>query len=135
MRMVMTAVSVMALLAGTPPAGAAEPAGTVEICRPPGIVSITDGQLIALPVGFIFADTGDAGDRNGPDGRHRMVRLTLRQGVTIAARARCGSGQAAVTANPNGFVISPGEDRIYRPSGSFTGNIPEVVARVMTEFR
>jgi hypothetical protein len=133
-RIIMAATAIV-MTAGTISPVAAQPAGTVEVCRPPGIVSITDGRPIALPSGFQFSDTGDARERDASGSGYRFVRLALQQPLTIAANARCATGRAVVTTNPSGFPITPREHRTYRPGGAFSGPMPEIVAIVAAEFR
>ncbi len=131
-----TAWTMMALLlAGTAPALAAGEAGTIVVCRKPGITSMTDGQPIGLPTGAIFADLSDERDRNPNGDTYRPVRLRLLQPLQIAAAVRCGSARAEVSVNPRGFRVGPGEHRAYEISGHFAGPIPELVAHVGDDFR
>lgn len=130
------ALTIMALLlAGIAPAGAVGEAGTIEVCRKPGVASITDGKPIDLPAGSIFADLSDDRDRNPNGDTYRPVRLRLLQPLEIGASARCGSGRAEVYANPNAFNVAPGEHRAYGLSGHFAGMFPEVVIHVVGNFR
>jgi hypothetical protein len=123
------------LLAGIAPALAVGEAGTIVVCRKPGVTSITDGQPIGLPAGAIFADLSDERDRNPNGDTYRPVRLRLLQPLQIGAAARCGSARAEVSVNPRGFRVGPGEHRAYEISGHFSGPIPELVAHVGDDFR
>jgi hypothetical protein len=124
-----------ALMAGTMPSVAVAQSGQLQICRSPGIRSITDGQPITLPPGFQFADTADIRDRDPPENSYRPVRLALLQPVTIGAQARCAMGPATVVTNPREFPVGPDQHRLYSPAGIFTGAMPEVRAMAMTGFR
>ncbi len=123
------------LLAGTASAVAVGEAGTIEACRKPGIVSITDGKPIDLPAGAIFADYADARDRNPNGDTYRPVRLRLLQALEIGASARCALARAEVYVNPKAFNIGPAEHRAYELSGHFSGPIPDVVVHVVDTFR
>jgi hypothetical protein len=131
-----TAWTVMALLLwGIAPALAADGAGTIEACRKPGVVSVTDGKPINLPAGSSFADVADVRDRNPNGDTYRPVRLRLLQALEIGAAARCGSARAVISLNPNALKVGPGEHRAYGLSGHFAGPIPEVVAYAVDDFR
>ena len=131
-----TALTVTALLlAWIAPAGAEGEAGTIEACRKPGVVTITDGKPIELPAGSIFADVSDDRDRNPNGDTYRPVRLRLLQPLEIGASARCGLGRAEIYTNPKAFTVAPGEHRAYGPSGHFAGSMPEVVVHVVGNFR
>jgi hypothetical protein len=131
-----TAWTVVALMLwGIAPALAAGGAGTIEACRKPGVVSITDGKPINLPAGSSFADVADIRDRNPNGDTYRPVRLRLLQALEIGAAARCGSARAEISANPNSFRIGPGEHRAYGLSGHFAGSMPELLAHVVDDFR
>jgi hypothetical protein len=133
--MTRTLTVLTALLAVIAPATAMAATGTVQACRKAGIVSLTDGKAIALPVGSVFADLSDARDRNPSGDSYRPVRLRLLQPLGIAASARCGSAQAEVSVNSKAFRIGPGEHRVYGISGAFSGPIPEVAVYVTDDFR
>ena len=122
-------------LAAVAPAAALGEAGTVEVCRKPGIASITDGKPIDLPAGSMFADVADARDRNPSGDSYRPVHLRLLQALQIAASARCASARAEVFINPKAFAVGPAEHRVYGISGTFAGIFPEVVAHVVADFR
>jgi len=66
---------------------------------------------------------------------HRHVRLVLQQPMTIPAAARCATGQAAVSDNPQGFPVAPDQHRIYQFSGGFHGSMAELVGTVKSAFR
>jgi len=55
--------------------------------------------------------------------------------MTIPAAARCATGQAAVSDNPQGFPVSPDQHRIYQFSGGFHGSMAELVGTVKSAFR
>jgi hypothetical protein len=131
-----TAWTIMAIvLAGIAPAWAVGEAGTIEACRKSGVASISDGRVIDLPAGSIFADVSDERDRNPNGDTYRPVRLRLLQPLEIGASARCGSGRAEIYTNPKAFNVGPGEHRAYGPSGQFSGTMPEVVVHVVGNFR
>jgi hypothetical protein len=131
-----TALTMIALLlAGSAPALAAGEAGTIVVCRKPGITSITDSQPIGPSAGAVFADLADDRDRNPSGDTYRPVRLRLLQPLQISAAARCASARAEVSVNPRGFRVGPGEHRAYEISGHFAGPIPELVRHVGDDFR
>ncbi len=132
------AVVLGGLLGILPAVGAARangPQGMFEVCRMPGVATIYDRQAIPLSAGTTFADTSDMRDRSMSGMGDRPVRVVLLEPLTIPAAGRCAVARAAVTMNPLGYPVGPGEHRAYRFSGSFRGTAPELVGQTRTDFR
>ncbi len=133
-RPILLAATATALLAAAP-VQAANPQGVMEICRKPHLVTEFDRKPIEMPPGTLFADLTDSQGGMPTPSNYRMVRLMLVQPLVIPASARCASAAAAVTTNPGGFPIGPGEHRVYQLSGVFHGSMPELIGTTQTNFR
>jgi hypothetical protein len=127
-------VGLLGMLSAAGPARADGPQGLFEVCRPPGLATVYDRQSIPLSAGTTFADTSDLRTHSTAEPSDRPVRVMLLEPVIIPAAARCAVGRAAVTMNPRGFPIGPGEHRAYRFSGNFHGPAPELQGQARTDF-
>ena len=103
--------------------------GDIRICRTPGVVSITDHKPISLPAGTEFVTSPDFMDSQG---KLKIIHVKTSAAATISAAAKCSVVEAELVENETG---NPVTKKAHRLSWSGSGDYPEVVAYIASDFK
>lgn len=114
-------VQVALITWGSPSDAATDLSGSLQICRPKGIVTSFDRQDISISAGTHFVDVGtgdpkiDTGDNNLP------VDIRTSEAATLKHERKCVAVAAIATVGSPGLLVRPGNHRAYRFSGAIKG--------------
>ena len=121
------------------PSLAADPQGTIEICRVRAAGDRHEGKDIPIPSGAAF---GDAGELKGDDraGIYWPLWIATTQPLTLGANDKCVRGPAKIVRNLDKHRLLTGDHRYLVPSGtaSSTEEWPgdyDVAATVVSDFK
>jgi hypothetical protein len=120
-------------------AHAADPAGTIEICRMHAAGDRHEGKDIPIPSGAVF---GDSGELKGGDhvGIYWPLWIATTQPLTLGAGDKCVTGAAKILRNLDKHRLRAADHRWFVPSGTATstedwpGNY-DVGATVASDFK
>jgi hypothetical protein len=96
------------------------PSGTVEICRVSRPGDMHKGEVIEIPLGATFGDTGFGADHGG---NYWPLWIATTQPLTIAAAESCGKTHARITANLDRHFVRVGDQRWFTPTGGDAGKV------------
>jgi hypothetical protein len=121
------------------PSFAADPQGTIEICRVRAAGDRHEGKDISIPSGAAF---GDAGETKGDErqGIYWPLWIATTQPLTISASDKCVRGPAKVLRNLDKHSLRAADRRYFVPSGTATSSDDwpgdyDVAATVVEDFK
>lgn len=120
-------------------AQAADPAGTIEICRLHAAGDRHEGKDIPIPSGAVFGDSGELKDGDHI-GIYWPLWIATTQPLTLAAGDKCITGPAKILRNLDKHKLHAADHRLFVPSGTATsteewpGNY-DVGATVASDFK
>jgi hypothetical protein len=120
-------------------AQAADPAGTIEICRVHAAGDRHEGKDIPIPNGAVFGDAGELkdGDRTGI---YWPLWIATTEKLTLGPDDKCVRGPAKILRNLDRHALRAADHRWFVPSGTATstedwpGNY-DVAATVTSDFK
>jgi hypothetical protein len=121
------------------PAFAADPTGTVEICRVRAAGDRHEGEDIAIPSGATFGDAGVIeGDQH--TGNYWPLWIATTQPLTIGGNDKCVRGPARIVADLDKHSLHAADHRWFVPSGTATSSDKwpgdyDVAATVTSDFK
>ena len=100
---------------------AADPTGTIEICRVRAAGDRHEGKEIPIPSGATF---GDAGAIEGDEhvGNYWPLWIATTQPLTIGGNDKCVRGPARIVQNLDKHRLGLAEHRWFVPSGTATSS-------------